>query len=153
MVWIHGGAYMAGYSNASLYGPDFFKAIVRVSRIPIAEPSASYRQRWSEGSEPGVAMGTEQHCCVWWRSETGDNFRWKRWRFLGGLSHVVGKIKRCAFDFFRITRTIYTKSKFMYISLLRKCQWIDDALPVKMNPDTTSFEGTRVRGIQKSFVL
>ncbi|XP_076170825.1 uncharacterized protein LOC143148407 [Ptiloglossa arizonensis] len=24
MVWIHGGAYMAGYSNASLYGPDFF---------------------------------------------------------------------------------------------------------------------------------
>ncbi|XP_033328430.2 acetylcholinesterase isoform X2 [Megalopta genalis] len=24
MVWIYGGAYLAGYSNASFYGPDFF---------------------------------------------------------------------------------------------------------------------------------
>ncbi|XP_054012725.1 juvenile hormone esterase-like [Hylaeus anthracinus] len=24
MVWIHGGGYMTGYSNASMYGPDFF---------------------------------------------------------------------------------------------------------------------------------
>ncbi|CAK9802979.1 Venom carboxylesterase-6 [Anthophora plagiata] len=24
MVWIHGGAYQTGYSNSSLYGPDFF---------------------------------------------------------------------------------------------------------------------------------
>lgn len=24
MVWIYGGAFNAGYSNTSLYGPDFF---------------------------------------------------------------------------------------------------------------------------------
>lgn len=24
MIWIHGGGYFSGYSNSSLYGPDFF---------------------------------------------------------------------------------------------------------------------------------